>query len=111
MQVLQSVNNVLVSKKYGKEAKSTDQVKVTLKWPHTVLKYNIGQRQITFRELDLASLTAGELTIIISEDVSNDEKSGCIGQLKATAYHSKKFDWADSLYFHGICLLEVEKGE
>lgn len=99
------------SKKSGKEAKPTDHVKVTLKWPHTTLKYNVGQKQITFRELDLASLVAGELSIINSEDVSSDEKFGRIELLKATAYHSKTFNWADVLNFHGTCLLEVEKGE
>jgi hypothetical protein len=47
----------------------TDNVKVTLQWPHTALKYDMGQQQVAYNDLDLAALVVGELTII-SSDIS-----------------------------------------
>ena len=96
--------------KSGKEAKSTDAVKLTLNWPHTALKY-IGQKQLNYQDLDFASLVAGELEVINKDSISNEEKWGRIELLKATAYHSKTFAWPDVQNFHGSCLLEIEKGE
>lgn len=95
----------------GKEAKLTDCVKVTLRWPHTALKYNMGQSQLVYSDLDFPSLVAGELEIINAPDTKESERHGRMELLKATAYHSQHFPWKDVLNFHGTCLLEVEKGE
>ena len=92
----------------GKEAKRTDGVKVTSRWPHTAAKCNIGQQQISYQDLDFASL-AGEMTIINSIDVSEEETYGRMDLLKMTTYN-QTFAWKDVLYFHGSYLLKVEKG-
>ena len=45
--------------KSGKEAKTTDNVKVALKWPHKFVKYNVGQQQMSYNSLDFTLLVAG----------------------------------------------------
>lgn len=109
----QSLSKTKVSStmKSGKEAKTTDNVKCTLKWPHTAVKYNVGQKQAAYSELDFASLVAGEISVINSADTPVVEKYGRLELLKTTAYHSRTFQWQDVLNFHGTCLLEIEKGE
>lgn len=106
-----SISKIKTVLKSGKEAKATDNVKHSIKWPHTALKYNMGQKQVAYSDLDFASLVAGEITVINAADTPADEKYGRLELLKTTAYHSKNFPWQDVLNFHGTCLLEVEKGE
>ena len=97
--------------KLGKEAKQTNNVKVALRWPLTAVKYNVDQLQVAYNKLDFALLVAGEVSIINGPETSRDKRYGRLELLKATAYHSRNFQWKDVLNFRGTCLLEVEKGE
>ncbi len=96
-----------LGKKSGREAKVTDSVVNTLAWPHTQLNYT---NACSFDNIDLALLVAGEITIISSKKITEEEKQGRLELLRLVAYNSKLYQWAAVREFYATILLDIEKG-
>ena len=61
--------------------------------------------------LDLKLFTAGELEIITSGEISEQEKSGRLNLLKKIAYYSNIYNWKGLLAFNAAWLRKIELGQ
>ena len=96
-----------LSKKSRREAKATDTVLQTLAWPHTQLNY---ANACSFDKIDLALLVAGEITIICSKKITEEEMQGRLELLRLAAYDSRLYQWPAVREFYATILLDIEKG-
>ena len=97
--------------KSGIQSKPSDRVKKPLLWPHSALQYEYVNDAVKFHDLDLKLFTAGELEIITSGEISEQEKSGRLNLLKKTTYYSNIYNWKGLLPFNAAWLRKIELGQ
>ena len=87
--------------------------KPELKWPneHLGARYNnYGKSDLKYKQLDLRLLVAGEMNVVMGEDVDQYERMGRMQLLSDVVYNSAHYQWPAVLRFHAAVLTEVENG-
>ncbi|CAC5373238.1 unnamed protein product [Mytilus coruscus] len=97
--------------KSGIKAKASDKVKTQLLWPQSALQYEFVNESVSFNDLDPKLLTAGELEIITSKNISEKERSGRLNLLKKITYYSNIYSWKGLLSFYAAWLRKIELGQ
>ena len=94
----------------GMEAKASDVVVNPQIWPHVALQIEHVGRNYTFQELDLRLLVAGELEIIMGDNVSEIERMGRLNLLQCVAYIAGSHDWNTARALYAAVVRKVELG-
>ena len=81
------------ARKSGISLKASDRVDDPQLWPHVALKGEFMSKNLSFHDLDLKSFVSGELEIIVSPNLSPDERSGRLHLLKELIYLSRGYSW------------------
>ncbi len=95
-----------LGRRSGREAKGTDFVAKRLRWAHTGLEHS----HSTFEKLDFPLLMVGELNIISSKSIPEEERVGRIELLKLIAHNSRVYQWEAVRSFYEAVLLDIERG-
>jgi hypothetical protein len=95
----------------GRVAKVEANVVKAVVWPHSVLELKYVPEGVTYADLDLALLVAGELAIIASRETSPVEARARSTLLKKVAYIARIHSWLAAKTLHLAALSEVERGE
>lgn len=99
------------SKKSGINAKSSDKVKNSQRYPHSQLRYEYVNQNVTFQELNLSLFVAGELEIISDEHTGSIERKGRSNLLKRMMYLSSTYNFTVLKSYYAAVLREIELGE
>ena len=94
-------------RKSGREAKVSDNVLRSVKWPHAALSYKTAT---AYENLDFPLLVAGELAIIASKGTPEAERQGRTELLQSVALNARIYQWQAVRDYHGTVLLEIERG-
>ena len=94
----------------GMEAKASDIVINPQIWPHVALQIEHVGRNYAFHELDLRLLVAGELEIIMGDNVSEVERMGRLSLLQGVAYVAGSHDWNTARSLYAAAVRKVELG-
>ena len=97
-------------KRSGINAKSSDKVKFPQEWPHAHLQYEHVNKHVKFQDLNFKLLVAGELEILSSEDLSNEERQGRLKLLKKIVYYSSTYEFEGLKSYYAAWLRDIELG-
>ena len=95
--------------KSGMDLKASEGVQYQLIWPHCVLQYQYVTQSMTYKDLNLSLLVAGELEIITSLK-QGKEQEGRLNLLKALAYESNVYPYRAISEWYAAFLMAIEKG-
>jgi len=98
------------SKKSGITAKASDKVKKTEKYPQAYLRFEYVNDAVSFENLNVNLFVAGELEIISSSSVKEQEKTARIQLLKKLMYLNSSHDFSVLRSLYAAVLREVETG-
>jgi hypothetical protein len=79
-------------------------------WAHSCIQYPYASTMTQFNDIDLPLFIAGELEIISSSHISNDERIGRTNLLKLLAYKCSKCDWQVVRNAYASWVQQVEIG-
>lgn len=95
--------------KSGMELKSSEGVLYQLNWPHRFLQFQYVTQSLTYTDLNLSLLFAGELEIL-SCVKSNTEMRGRLNLLRILAYESNVYPFKAISEWYGAFLKAIEMG-
>jgi hypothetical protein len=96
--------------KSGITSKCSDSVKNRQKYPHSTLRFDFVNRNITFEKIDFNLFVAGELEIISSPKIREKEAKARLDLLKKLMYLNSSYDFSVVKSLYAAILREIELG-
>jgi hypothetical protein len=99
------------SLKSGIEAKASDRVKFAQRYPHSQLRYEYVDQNVSFNDLSFNLFIAGELEIISDSETKSKERKGRMELLKRLVYLSVSYSFFILKAYYAAVLREIELGK
>lgn len=97
--------------KSGIEVKPTEIVKYPQVWPHCFLEYEFINKPLSYKELEFRHFVAGELEIVTSGVMKEQDAKFRMEHLKQAVYWEGIYEWEAILDLHAAKLRLIELGK
>ena len=96
--------------KSGKNLKISSNVVQVEKWPHVYLSVaQYAKKDRKYEDLTIEEFVAGYAAILAQPDLLSDEVAARVNHLQRLMYLAMRNTWKSVLFFHSVCLLQIER--